>query len=489
MLLDLVLAGTLLAQSQQPSRTDLPDALIGAWAGDASHGGETSSVVLEFVRAKDGNVWLVASLPVIHAWRFPVGPVKVADGRASAGGTFFDLDPQGERLTTTLPSELVPKYPMRVTLSRTAAVKPPERPDVNAPLREPRWTVDLGAPIWADVAASGDVVVAGADDGTLQAVDAGSGKKRWAFKAGGAIRSRPVFIGSSVVVQADDGFLYRFDAKTGRERWRSQIASPVTRVPLHDPASRYENRASSVAPSAGRLYAGTHDGRIVALDDSTGAKIWEFKTGDAVIATPVVFRGRVYCGSFDGNVYALEASTGALAWKHETGGAVTSAVAVSGDAVIAGSRSYDLTALAAATGVPMWTKYFWFSWVESPAVVVKDVAYVGSSDAAKVFAIDVRSGRSVWEADAGGSAWGQPAVSERAVYQGVAGVLHYISPHRGGIAAFDRSTGRPLWRYAAAAPETSSQQVVPYGFAGSVALGRTFVFAGGLDGRLYAFSR
>jgi outer membrane protein assembly factor BamB len=489
MLLTLVLVGTLLAQSTQPSRPELPDALIGAWAGEAVHGGETSPVVLEFVRAKDGSVWLVVSLPAIHAWRFPVAPVKIADGRASVAGSFFDLDRQGERLTTTLPSELVPKYPMRVTFSRASAVNPPARTDVNAPLREPRWTVDLGAPIWADVALSGQLVIAGADDGTLQAVDADSGRKRWTFKAGGAIRARPAFVGSTVVVQADDGFVYRLDTKTGRERWRSRVGPPVTRAALHDASSRYEHRASSAASSGGRLYVGTHDGRIVALADRTGARIWEFKTGDAVIATPVVFGGRVYCGSFDGNVYALDASTGALLWKHDTGGAVTSAVAVSGNAVIAGSRSYDLTALAAATGSPMWTKYFWFSWVESPATVFKNVAYVGSSDAAKVFAVDIASGTSFWEADAGGSAWGQPAVSESAVYQSVAGVLHYISPHRGGIVAFDRATGRPLWRYAAAVPETSSQSVVAYGFAGSVALGGRFVFAGGLDGRLYAFAR
>ena len=65
--------------------------------------------------------------------------------------------------------------------------------------------------------------------------------------------------------------------------------------------------------------------------------------------------------------------------------------------VIAGSRSYDLEAVDALRGTPVWKKYFWFSWVESSPTVFKDVVYIGSSDAAKVFAIDAASGRSVWD--------------------------------------------------------------------------------------------
>jgi outer membrane protein assembly factor BamB len=410
--------------------------------------------------------------------------------RVTAGPATFDLDASAQTLTAILPADLVPKYPLRVTFRRRAApVAPAERPAIEAPRRGPSWTLNLGAPIWADVAVRDGLVFAGADDGRLHAVDAGTGRERWTFEAGGAIRARPSFAGADVVVQADDGVLYRLDGRTGEPRWRLRVGEPVKRVALDDPASRYENRASAAAVASGRVYLGTHDGRVLAVDARRGTIVWQFKTADAIVATPVVAHGRVYCGSFDGHVYALDAASGSLVWKHDTGGAVTSAVAVSGRTILAGSRSYDFAALDAATGRVLWTKYFWFSWVESPATVAGAAAYVGSSDAATVSSIDVTTGRATWTTDVQGSAWGQLAVTGATVYAGVAGVLHYIAPHRGSIAALDRASGKIRWWYPAAAPEPAPKGTAAYGFAGSVAAGQKLIFAGGLDGVLYAFLR
>ena len=140
------------------------------------------------------------------------------------------------------------------------------------------------------------------------------------------------------------------------DRTENVAAAPIKRLAFDDPASRYENRASAVAVAGQRLFVGTQEGRVLALDARSGTIVWQFKTADAIIATPVVAHGRVYCGSFDGHVYALDASSGALAWKHDTGGAVTSAVAVSGSKILAGSRSFDFDALDAATGRLAWTK-------------------------------------------------------------------------------------------------------------------------------------
>lgn len=464
------------------------DEVLGAWEGTLEHNGETRQLVVEFTRVRD-KVWLVASTPAIHAWRFGIAPAEMSGRRVTAGPAVFEFDPSAGTLVTTLPPDLVPKYSLRATFHRRpGAVTPDVRPPIDGPRRDPSWKVDLGAPLWADVAVDGDLVVAGADDGRLHAVDA-SGRERWIFKAGGAIRARAAFVGGDVVVQADDGVLYRLDGRTGEPRWRVTIAAPSKRVPLDDPASRYENRASAAAVAGERLYVGTHDGRILAVDARRGAIVWEFKAKDGVIATPVVAHGRVYCGSFDGQVYALDAASGSLAWTHDTGGPVTSAVAVSGRRILAGSRSFDFEALDAATGHVAWTKYFWFSWVESPASVFGSAVCVGSSDAGTVSSIDAVTGRARWTADVQGSAWGQPAVTDSTVYEGVAGVLHYIAPHRGSLVALDRANGKVRWWYSAAEPNPSPQNASPYGFAGSVAVGRKFVYAAGLDGFLYAFLR
>jgi outer membrane protein assembly factor BamB len=190
----------------------------------------------------------------------------------------------------------------------------------------------------------------------------------------------------------------------------------------------------------------------------------------------------VLFGSSDGSVYALRAADGRLLWRHATGGPVVSTPAVDGRRVLVGSRSYDFLALDAETGTPVWRRYFWFSWVESSAVVRDGVVYVGSSDAARVDALDAATGRSLWEADVRGTAWGQPAVTADRVLVGTEAQAGYITPHSAGILALERSTGRPVWRFPLPAAERR-----PCGLAQSPAVGGGLVFFGALDGRLYAF--
>jgi hypothetical protein len=66
-------------------------------------------------------------------------------------------------------------------------------------------------------------------------------------------------------------------------------------------------------------------------------------------------------------------------------------------------------------------------------------------------------------------------------------VANYIAPHRGGVVAFERASGRPLWRHAVE-PPAGAQGPTTYGFAGSPALGR-YVYAASIDGTVHAFAR
>jgi len=114
---------------------------------------------------------------------------------------------------------------------------------------------------------------------------------------------------------------------------------------------------------------------------------------------------------------------------------------------------------------------------------VKDgVAYVGSSDAALVSAVDAKTGRARWQADVYGWAWGQPAVTDSRVYVGTSSQAGYPAGHRAGIMALDRATGKIAWRFESKAAVTGA-----FGFPGSAAVGQGLVFVSGLDGRLYAF--
>src|SRR5947208_1827338 len=85
---------------------------------------------------------------------------------------------------------------------------------------------------------------------------------------------------------------------------------------------------------------------------------WRWKTGGRVRSSPAVAAGRVYVGSMDGRLYALDAATGKLAWKYDTEGttlnaakfrydrtSVQSSPAVAGGLVVFGCRDGFLYAL------------------------------------------------------------------------------------------------------------------------------------------------
>lgn len=64
------------------------------------------------------------------------------------------------------------------------------------------------------------------------------------------------------------------------------------------------------AVSNGVVYVGSDDRNIYALSATTGAKLWNYTTGDFVASSPAVSNGVVYVGSGDGNVYAIGNSSG-----------------------------------------------------------------------------------------------------------------------------------------------------------------------------------
>ncbi len=77
----------------------------------------------------------------------------------------------------------------------------------------------------------------------------------------------------------------------------------------------------------GRLFRGTQDGRVLAYDVKTGARLWattiaDPKKGESAPAAPIAWKGLVYIGNAGGDVkgvkgrmYALDAATGKIVWE------------------------------------------------------------------------------------------------------------------------------------------------------------------------------
>jgi outer membrane protein assembly factor BamB len=80
---------------------------------------------------------------------------------------------------------------------------------------------------------------------------------------------------------------------------------------------------------------------------------WKFTTGNTVSAVPTVADGVVYVGSTDGKVYAVNASTGKQVWASPAGSG-TVAPQVVGDVLFMANQNGDFTALDSADGTVAW---------------------------------------------------------------------------------------------------------------------------------------
>src|SRR5581483_2880749 len=77
--------------------------------------------------------------------------------------------------------------------------------------------------------------------------------------------------------------------------------------------------ASGRLPDKLKLLWSFKTGGPVKSSAAIGEKQWSFKTGSAVESSPLVLDGKVFFGSADSSLYALEAATGKQVWKYDTG--------------------------------------------------------------------------------------------------------------------------------------------------------------------------
>ncbi len=135
----------------------------------------------------------------------------------------------------------------------------------------------------------------------------------------------PLVIDGVLYVSVAWSIVKAFDAQTGRLLWSYDPAVP--RALGVRGCCDVVNRG--VAAWQGKIFVGTFDGRLVALDARTGRPVWSVMTVDAskpytITMAPRVIKGRVVIGN-SGNEYgvrgyvsAYDAETGKLVWRFYT---------------------------------------------------------------------------------------------------------------------------------------------------------------------------
>lgn len=302
--------------------------------------------------------------------------------------------------------------------------------------KEPAWIFNSTQPIIASPVAFDSQIVCAGLDSCVYLLDGNTGELTWKFKTPGPIRATPLVYQSKIYVNSGGGFFYCLSPE-GQLIWETKTA----REHLYELYSYADYFNSAPIADSGKIYFGSGDSSIYALDAVSGKLIWRFKTGNLVHAKGAADESKVYFGSFDGYVYALDKNNGKLAWKFKSvGQKYFPAGEMQGDAgvfagnVFIGSRDYNLYALNTETGKGQWNKSFPRGWAMGTPVIKDSVLYVGTSDDMVLLAMDPLSGHVIWQAPLNFNVFGGTAFSLDKLFIGtLMGKLFCIDKNRGSV--------------------------------------------------------
>ena len=257
---------------------------------------------------------------------------------------------------------------------RNMAEKPPPAPLVPA---EPAWSTKLGSSVVAAAIMddthvyvalrehtlvalhreSGVIVWTWAGDtvfsmaagggglflvttGGLRALDAATGYELWTVPVDARVTAPVAWEAGWIVLAVEPGELLGVRAGDGQIVWRHSLGATTTHVPAFG--------------GEGALYTSLSDGRVVALGLDKGSRLWE-RTFPGTLGAPAATRDRVFVGSTDNFLYALNPTTGRDEWRWRNGGDVIGAT-VDNDRVYFASLDNILRAVNRGNGNQRWRK-------------------------------------------------------------------------------------------------------------------------------------
>lgn len=154
-------------------------------------------------------------------------------------------------------------------------------------------------------------------------------QQKWTYElSDDAFPTAPITAGGLVFFADRNGVVHAINAESGEAAWKTFTAAPVYFPPAY---------------SNNRLYVGSADGRVYALEAATGKTLWTFQAAPANQRIPVygklisrwpvaggvvVDDGVVYAAAgmahYDGiHVYALDAISGDVKWYNDTSGTIS----------------------------------------------------------------------------------------------------------------------------------------------------------------------
>ena len=263
-------------------------------------------------------------------------------------------------------------------------------------------------------------------------IGAGSGKRA-------RLLAQPIVAEGKVFTMDADAEVRAVDAKTGKSVWSIDVT----------PKDEDDTFAGGgVAYEDGQIFVSTGFTQVVSLDAKTGKVLWRQSLSGPMRGAPTVRAGRVFVVTVDNQTHALAAEDGAVLWTHQgisEGASLLAGTspAVDGNVVVVPYSSGELFALRVDNGTVLWQDQLTTVRRTDNVATLSDIRGRPIIDRGRVYAIghadllvaiELRSGRRLWEREIGGvqSPW-------------VAGDYLFLVSNNNEVVALEAKTGRVLW--------------------------------------------
>jgi len=145
---------------------------------------------------------------------------------------------------------------------------------------------------------------------------------KWVYQTGatGKLETSPLVVDGVLYATAQDDRAYALDARTGRPIWMYQRQLPGDIRPCCGRVNR------GMAILGDKVFLGTLDAHVIALDAKTGNVIWDvaaadYRTGNSFTVAPLAVKNLIVIGISGGEygvrgfIDAYDADTGARKWR------------------------------------------------------------------------------------------------------------------------------------------------------------------------------
>ena len=286
------------------------------------------------------------------------------------------------------------------------------------------------------------------------------------------IPAPPVVLEGRALTMDPDGLVRAFDMQTGNRIWEFDT------TPEDDDNT---NVGGGVSAAPGLVYAATGRAELIALEAATGKQVWRVAMPQPARAAPTVADGRLFVPLLGNSIVAFDAKTGSRIWSYQGTASVTGMLGLPAPAyadglLVAGLGSGELVALRAATGAVVWLDNLGTAHGgdrDLSAVlglpVIQDGRVYAASLGGLMVAIDLRSGRRLWERDI--TSGNTPCV---------AGGFIFVLTTDAQVVALDRIDGSIIWLTQLEKWGNKEKQRDPIFWSGPLLAGDRLVVVSGL---------